>query len=117
MCRQEEKLRWCKAVGISEVELIVSGGVRGIPTSLMTRGLMVEIYRYAGKYFGGNCINKFYEADSTIPLTSTGIPTTPTFISKDLNLSINGSTSSSAFFPGRSAIPKISACRNISLCR
>jgi hypothetical protein len=27
----------------------------------MTRGLMVEIYRYADKYFGGNCVNKFYE--------------------------------------------------------
>ena len=56
-----ECLPECKAVGISEVELIASGGVRGIPTSLMTRGLMVEIHRYGGKYFGGNCVNKFYE--------------------------------------------------------
>lgn len=50
--KKKEELEYlpeCKAVGISEVELIVSGGVRGIPTSLMTRGLMVEIYRYAGK--------------------------------------------------------------------
>jgi hypothetical protein len=62
--KKKEELEYlpeCKAVGISEVELIVSGGVKGIPTSLMTRGLMVELYRYAGKYFGGNCINKFYE--------------------------------------------------------
>jgi hypothetical protein len=22
---------------------------------------MVEIHRYGGKYFGGNCVNKFYE--------------------------------------------------------
>ena len=59
--KRKEELEYlpeCKAVEISEVELIVSGGVRGIPTSLMTRGLMEEIYRYAGKYFGGNCINK-----------------------------------------------------------
>jgi hypothetical protein len=62
--KKKEELEYlpeCKAVGISEVELITSGAVRGIPTSLMTRGLMVEIYRYGGKYFGDNCINKFYE--------------------------------------------------------
>jgi hypothetical protein len=62
--KKKEELEYlpeCKAVGISEVELITSGAVRGILTSLMTRGLMVEIYRYGGKYFGDNCINKFYE--------------------------------------------------------
>lgn len=47
----------CKAVGISEVELMTC---RGIPTSLMTRGLMVEIHCYVGKYFGGNSM-KLYD--------------------------------------------------------
>ena len=67
--KKKEELEYlpeCKAVGISEVELIASGAVRGIPTSLMTRCLMVEIHRYGGKYFGGNCVNKLYETIGSI---------------------------------------------------
>jgi hypothetical protein len=81
--KKKEELEYlpeCKAVGISEVELIVSGGVRGIPTFLMTRGLMVEIYRYAGKYFGGNCINKLISQQL---YTLVGTPVLPSSLHRD----------------------------------
>lgn len=34
----------------------------GNTNTLMTRGIMVEIYRYVGKCIDGNCVIKFYEA-------------------------------------------------------
>jgi hypothetical protein len=51
-----------QSFGMLKVILITSAVVMGIPTPLMTRGIMVEIYRYVGKCIDGNCVIKFYEA-------------------------------------------------------